>query len=53
MDKKLSYWCQSCRMAGIVHCSDPVRCGGMAQIPFEEAQKKFDDIQGKQNGKNA
>jgi hypothetical protein len=38
---ELTFWCQPCRSAGIIHCSDPIRCGFMAEIPIEEASTKF------------
>jgi hypothetical protein len=38
-------WCQSCRLTRMqVHCSDPVNCGGMKNIPYHEAKKAYDEI---------
>lgn len=26
------YWCQACREVRMIHCSDPINCGGMVQF---------------------
>jgi hypothetical protein len=40
----VAWWCQSCRSAGIVHCSEPERCGEMKRIPRDEAKAKYDAL---------
>lgn len=27
--KNESWWCNACRQTGMIHCSDPINCGGM------------------------
>lgn len=34
-------WCQQCREAGMAHCADPDRCGGMKRVPFPQAEAAY------------
>lgn len=49
---RLAWWCQSCREAGcgMVHCAHPEECGGMKQIPYEEAERAYNELRARRIG---
>lgn len=36
----LGYWCQQCRKAGMIHCSEVEHCGCMELLPYSERAKR-------------
>jgi hypothetical protein len=41
MTSERVWWCQDCCRIGLAHCSDPIHCGGMRSIPYEEARQRY------------